>query len=198
MSEALRSRILADFDGATARETADCAAVTFSLEGMLDSFQRLRDAYALPMLMDLCGVDWGVDRSPRFTVFYHLFSVRKHDYLRVAVDCRNDKAPEIPSVTSIWPAANWHEREAYDMFGIRFIGHPELKRILMWEEYLYFPLRKDFPVAGVETELPAPDVVETTGAKVQAAPMMGGPFVSPQKKTMRQREPRALSKGKGK
>jgi NADH-quinone oxidoreductase subunit C len=100
------------------------------------------------------GVDWSVGASPRFTVVYHLFSTAGHDYVRVAADCADDAAPEVPSATGLWPGANWHEREAYDMFGIRFAGHPDLRRILMWDGYPHFPLRKDFPLAGIETPLP--------------------------------------------
>ena len=84
----------------------------------------------------------------------------------------------MPSVSDVYPAANWHERETFDMFGIHFSNHPNLKRILMWDEYPYYPLRKEFPLAGIDTPLPAADVVEVTQASVEPAPMMGGPFVS--------------------
>jgi NADH-quinone oxidoreductase subunit C len=78
---------------------------------------------------------------------------------------------ELPTVTTVWRTANWHEREIYDMMGIRFRGHPDLRRILMWEGYPYFPLRKDFPLAGRPSELPEVAFTDTT-------PMMGGPFVT--------------------
>ena len=98
----------------------------------------------------------------------------------------------MPSAVSLWPGANWHERECYDMFGIKFDAHPDLRRILMWDEYPYFPLRKEFPLAGIETPLPDPEVVEVTNAKVIAAPMMGGPFVaSPGEINLTEAEPRA-------
>ena len=112
------------------------------------------------------------------------------DYLRIASDCPNDLEPEIPSLSAIFPGADWHEREVFDMFGIRFTNHPNLKRILMWDAYPHFPLRKDFPLAGLETELPAADVAEDTGASVIAAPMMGGPFVAPAEGHVSESEPR--------
>jgi len=77
------------------------------------------------------------------------------------------------------------------MFGIRFEGHPDLRRILMWDGYPWYPLRKEFPLAGHEVELPSAETTERTGAKVLPAPMMGGPFHAPQRGTMRKREPRA-------
>src|SRR5437763_8646252 len=85
------------------------------------------------------------------------------------------KVPEetvaVDTISDIWPTANWHEREAYDMMGIKFNGHPDLRRILMWEGYPYFPLRKDFPLAGKPSE--TPEVAFT-----RPAPLEGGPFVT--------------------
>ena len=78
------------------------------------------------------------------------------------------------------------------MFGIKFEGHPDLRRILMWDEYPYFPLRKEFPLAGIDTPLPAADAAEVTEASVEPAPMMGGPFVSSGDGVMSSSEPRAL------
>ena len=79
---------------------------------------------------------------------------------------------------ALWPAANWHERECFDFFGVKFEGHPDLRRILMWDGYPYFPLRKEFPLAGIETELPDAEIAAETQAKVIAAPQAGGPFVA--------------------
>ena len=83
----------------------------------------------------------------------------------------SEEESELPTVSGVWRTADWHEREIYDMMGIRFRGHPDLRRILMWEGYPYFPLRKDFPLAGKSSEVPEVAFTPTT-------PMMGGPFVT--------------------
>ena len=90
--------------------------------------------------------------------------------LRLKTDVSEEKS-ELSSVLPIWRTANWHEREIYDMMGIRFSGHPDLRRILMWEGYPYFPLRKDFPLAGKSSDLPGV-------AFTSPAPLEGGPFVT--------------------
>src|SRR5689334_11904004 len=120
-------------------------------------------------LTDITSIDnYGTD--PRFTLVYHLYGYGHRCYLRLKMDVSEEKA-EVQTVTGVWRTANWHEREIYDMMGIRFSGHPDLRRILMWEGYPYFPLRKDFPLAGRPSELP--EVAFTA-----ASPMMGGPFVT--------------------
>ncbi len=173
--------LLSAFPEATRRESRDCPALDIPAEHLVATVSRLRSEWDFDFLMDVSGVDWGEEAEPRFGCYYHLYSTLRHDYLRIYADCTGENLdePEIPSLCSIWPAADWHERETFDMFGIRFTGHPDLRRILMWDSYPYFPLRKDFPLAGIETELPAPDVAEETGAAVVPAPMMGGPFVAP-------------------
>ena len=122
---------------------------------------------------------------------YHLYSTEKHEYLRVVTPCSSDADPSCPSVVGLWATADWHEREAYDMFGIHFDGHPDLRRILMWDGYPYHPLRKEFPLAGKEVEFPDEDLIEATGKTVEPAPMMGGPFHASQSGSMADREPRA-------
>ena len=190
MEDDLANRIAEKFEFVTERPSVEPAAFNCPI-GRLEGFlAALRDDWGFDMLVDATAIDWE-DRTPRFTVVYHLFSTEKHEYLRVAADCLDGENPEAPSMTGIWPAADWHERETYDMFGINYTGHPNLKRILMWDEYPYFPLRKEFPLAGIETELPAADVAEETNAKVKAAPMMGGPFRSSQNGMMSKSEPRA-------
>ena len=100
-------------------------------------------------LSDLCGVDYHPD-TPRFEVVYHLYSIPHRHRLRLK--CRLGEDESIPSVTAVWGTAGWHEREAYDMYGIVFDGHPDLRRIYMWEGFEGYPLRKDFPVRGYKDE----------------------------------------------
>lgn len=120
-------------------------------------------------LVDISSVDnYGDD--PRFEVVYELYGYEHQSHLRLVAQV-SEEAASIPTVTGVWKTADWHEREIYDMMGIRFEGHPDLRRILMWEGYPHFPLRKDFPLAGKPTELP--DIAFT-----KEAPLEGGPFVT--------------------
>src|SRR5215469_3594681 len=120
-------------------------------------------------LVDISSLDnYGDD--PRWTVVYHLRGMRNGCEVRIRTDVSEEKS-KLPSVISVWTTANWHEREIYDMMGIHFKGHPDLRRILMWDGYPYFPLRKDFPLAGKESELPGIAFTRIT-------PMAGGPFVT--------------------
>lgn len=142
-------------------------------------------------MVDLTAIDHGPDAEVRFVVVLHIYSLIHKTYLRIHVNCPDNDSPVAPSLSEVFPAANWHEREAFDMFGIRFSDHPNMKRILMWDDYPYFPLRKEFPLSGIEVPLPAADVSEVTGAEVEPAPMMGGPFVSSGLGKMSEAEPRA-------
>jgi NADH-quinone oxidoreductase subunit C len=154
---------------------------------LLATVRFLRDEQGFDLLADLCGLELQ-GRPVRFGVVIHLLSTTHKEYVRLHVDAVGDR---VPSVSSLHPGANWHEREAYDMFGIVFEGHPDPRRILMWDSYPYHPLRKDFPLAGIEVPFPAADVAEVTGQKVEPAPMMGGPFVS-QGGKLSEGEPSAL------
>lgn len=100
-------------------------------------------------LADLCGADRGPEEEPRFEVNYHLFSTTKYHRIRLKVLLNEDDA-KVPSVTSVWRTANWHERETYDLFGVVFDGHPDLRRILLPEDWQGHALRKDFPLRGYE------------------------------------------------
>jgi NADH-quinone oxidoreductase subunit C len=105
--------------------------------------------YDFNMLMDICGVDRGPEEEPRFEVNYHLFSTVSYHRLRLKVLLNEDDV-HVPTATVVWRTANWHERETYDMFGIIFDGHPDLRRILLPEDWQGHPLRKDFPLRGYE------------------------------------------------
>jgi NADH-quinone oxidoreductase subunit C len=103
------------------------------------------------LLADLCGVDMiRLRAAPRFDVAYHLTNPETGE--RIAVKTGVEDGGEVPTVSGVWRGANWHEREAFDMFGIRFAGHPDLRRILMPEQFDAFPLRKDFPLEGREQD----------------------------------------------
>jgi len=103
-------------------------------------------------LVDLSGIDYSTypnHAESRFGVAYHLYSFRRNARVRLKVFAADGE--QVPSVSSVWKTANWHERETFDMFGIEFEGHPNLERILMWEGFNGFPLRKDFPIRGIDT-----------------------------------------------
>lgn len=194
MSADVTTALKEKFPQVTDRPSSDHPAVNVPLADVVTVLTYLRDEQAFDLLMDLTAVDWAEGASPRFTVVYHLLSTtRPGTYVRVAANCAGTEAePVAPSVVSVWPAADWHERECYDMFGIKFQGHPDLRRILMWDGYPYHPLRKEFPLAGIETDLPVADIAEETGTRVIAAPMAGGPFVaSPGEMNLTEAEPRA-------
>jgi NADH-quinone oxidoreductase subunit C len=194
MSADVTTALKEKFPQVTDRPSADHPAVNVPLADVVAVLTFLRDEQGFDLLMDVTAIDWAEGASPRFTVVYHLLSTtRPGSYVRVAAPCAGTGAePTAPSVVNVWPAADWHERECYDMFGIKFEGHPDLRRILMWDGYPYHPLRKEFPLAGIETELPVADIAEETGTRVIAAPMAGGPFVaSPGEINLGEAEPRA-------
>ncbi len=148
---------------------------------IVEVMQHLKSGLGFDMLMDICSVDH-MGSEPRYEVVYHAYSFASHQYLRLKTFV-GEETPELASVCGVWRAADWHEREVFDLMGIRFAGHPDMRRIIMWEGYPHHPLRKDFPLAG----LPVDHVVKP-------APMAGGPFVTaPGDKTTYDREPR----GKG-
>ena len=173
------------------RKSVDCLTVECSDKQLVSLLTSLKNDEGFELLVDLTAIDHGEGSDSRFSTVIHLYSLVHRGYIRVHSLCLNNDDPVMPSVSSVYPAANWHERETFDMFGIRFSDHPNLKRILMWDDYPYFPLRKEFPLAGIDTPLPADDVFEVTQASVEPAPMMGGPFVSSSTGPVSDSEPRA-------
>ncbi len=122
--------------------------VSLPAKALLGMSTFLRDTPGLEFdfLSDVTAVDWGLEAEPRFEVVYHLYSIKHRHRIRMKVPVAEGTG--VPTVSKIWKTANWHERETYDMFGIRFDNHPDLRRILMPDDYEGHPLRKDFPLRG--------------------------------------------------
>jgi NADH-quinone oxidoreductase subunit C len=147
----------------------DVGVTVADSEKIFDVCQFAKVKLGFDFLVDICSLDnYGED--PRWTVVYHLRRMADATEIRHKTDVSEEKS-ELSSVLGVWRSTNWHEREIYDMMGIRFRGHPDLRRILMWEGYPYFPLRKDFPLAGKPSDLPGVAFTHVT-------PMEGGPFVT--------------------
>lgn len=175
------------------------AETTFTIApgDLRDIAKFCRDELLFDYLLDITSID-NFDEEPRFEIVYHLYSMLHGMHLRLKLQVpafaeatagRPEELGGVATVSDIWPTANWHEREAYDMMGINFHGHPDLRRILMWDGYPYFPLRKDFPLQGLPSEMP--DVAFT-----KVTPMEGGPFVTlPSTAGSKDREPRARPPG---
>ena len=143
-----------EFEGVIFGEIYNYTCIELPAEKLLQISHVLKNELEFDQLIDIAGVD-RFTKSARFEVIYNLWSNKKRErlFLRVKLD---SKKPEINSISSVWSAANWLEREAYDMFGINFLNHPDLRRIYMMDEYEYYPLRKDYPLMGIPgaSELP--------------------------------------------
>lgn len=151
---AILARLTERFGPAIRETHAHRGDHTVVVEGaaLVDLLRVCRDDPALrfDMLMDLTAVDYlkypGREDTPRFEVVYHLYSIPENHRLRVKVQVDEDD-PVVPTAVPLWPIADWFEREVWDMFGIRFEGHPDLRRLLMYEEFVGHPLRKDYPMS---------------------------------------------------
>ena len=158
------------------------------IESLYAAMQFLRDELKFDYLIDISSLDH-FGETPRFEMVYELYSLSQGVHLRIKATVPEDEQPLVPTVSDLWPTADWHEREVFDMMGIRFDKHPDLRRILMWDGYPYYPLRKDFPLQGKPS-----DVEEV--AFTEVAPLAGGPFVTvPTDGTTLVREPRARRAG---
>ena len=155
--EDLRTALAAQLGARIVSETEALGELTIVVKAddLLEACAALRDAPGLrfDLLVDLCGLDYsqyadGAWDGPRFAVAYHLLSLELNQRLRVRVFARDDALPVLPSATSVWPAANWYEREAFDLLGIVFTDHPDLRRILTDYGFVGHPFRKDFPLSG--------------------------------------------------
>ena len=142
-----------------------------------------RDDLSFDYLLDITSID-NFGEEPRFEMMYHLYSMPYALHLRLKLKL-SEEVGALDTISDMWSTADWHEREIYDMMGIKFNGHPDLRRILMWDGYPFFPLRKDFPLAGLPSDMP--DVAFT-----KVTPLEGGPFVTvPSTAGSKDREPRA-------
>ena len=176
---ALESR----FPVLTKKEFRGNTALTVERTRIAEVCAFAKEELGFDALNNLCSVD-NFGSEPRFEVVYELYSMADNHYLRLKTEVSEDEL-EVPTVTGVWSAADWHEREVFDLMGIKFTGHPDLRRILMWDGYPYYPMRKDFPLAGRPSEVP--DV-----AFSKAAPLEGGPFVTtPCSAGAKEREPRS-------
>ncbi len=154
----LTAALAAAFEEGTFRSTTtalDEVTVVVDVDRYLEVMRILRDRSELrfDMLIDLCGVDYssyggGAWEGPRFGVVCHLLSLPNNWRLRVRTFASDDDFPVVPSLVDIWPAVNWFEREAFDLFGIMFPGHPDLRRLLTDYGFVGHPFRKDFPISG--------------------------------------------------
>ncbi len=162
--ENLKARLISVFDGGLQSVSDDRGelSLTVKADDLLEIAQALRDdpSLSFEQLIDLCGVDYSTygnrgngrdidsESAPRFAVVMHLLSIRHNWRLRVKTFAPDDAMPVLPSLTEIWHSANWYEREAFDLLGIVFDGHPDLRRILTDYGFIGHPFRKDFPISG--------------------------------------------------
>jgi NADH-quinone oxidoreductase subunit C len=153
--ESLQSSITAALGAQAGKATVDREQLTIDVAAgdAIAAFTKLRDDAALrfTILIDLLGIDYqGIEGhdGPRFVVLYNLLSIEHNTRVRVRVTCASDDFPAVDTCIGVWPAANWYEREAFDLYGIVFKGHPDLRRILTDYGFMGHPFRKDFPITG--------------------------------------------------
>ncbi len=158
MKEKILEKLNAAVEGAVLETTEHLGdlSVKVKAENLVEVATVLRDdpELAFTALRDVTAVDWAT-RKERFTCVYHVYSFENNFLLRVKAD--PDENNEIDSVEPVWKSANWYERETYDMLGIKFKNHPDLRRMYMPEEFKYHPLRKDLPVMGIPGSIPLPN-----------------------------------------
>ena len=154
--ETLQSALAASLGGKLRASTPDRGQLTIEVAAadLVEAAMRLRDdpSLAFTELLDIAGIDYqgfnGAPEGGRFAVVYILLSIRHNWRVRVRVFCPDDEFPAVDSLLSVWPSGNWYEREAFDLYGIVFRGHPDLRRILTDYGFMGHPFRKDFPIMG--------------------------------------------------
>jgi len=178
--ERIEQRLRERFPGTTFRRQIGEAVRDFTLYVPADrlveiaTFLRDEPEFDFAMLSWISGLDW-LPRDPRFEVVYGLLSISHNARLTLKVEV-NEEQPRVPSVVSVWPTADWLERETYDFYGIEFTGHPDLRRILLPEDWIGWPLRKDSPLGYEEVAfthntpgrtVPSPDLRKLAPRKVK-------------------------------
>ena len=183
LQDAAAAKICAKFPTVSRNAFRGDTTLTIPAADLLEAMRYAKEACGFDMLVCVSSVD-NLGQEPRYEVNYTLTQAETGANMLVRCPVPESNAA-VPSVVPVWKSANWLEREQYDLMGIEFTGHPDLRRIMMWEGYPYHPLRKDFPVMGKPTEMPGV-------AFTEKAPTCGGPFTTvPGVLTAAQREPRA-------
>ena len=183
LQTAAAEKICARFPQITRKEFRGDITLTIQPEDLVAAMRFARDTCGFDMLVCVSSVDH-LGQEPRYEVNYTITQAETGANLLVRTPV-SEAENAVPSVVPVWRSANWLEREQYDLMGIEFTGHPDLRRIMMWEGYPYHPLRKDFPVAGKDFE-------QAGVAFTQKAPTGGAPFITvPGGKTAADREPRS-------
>ncbi|MGB5295082.1 MAG: NADH-quinone oxidoreductase subunit C [Thermoanaerobaculia bacterium] len=149
--EALAEALKSSFgEGVTAARTfAGELVFDIDLRAIQEVGRSLKEEHGFALLVDICGAHYPDREEAPFEVVYHLYNLEQARRIRLKVGTQ--EGVEVPTVVDVWKGANWPEREIYDMYGVRFAGHPDMTRILMWEGFNGHPLRKDFPVEGIDT-----------------------------------------------
>ncbi|HIX20645.1 MAG TPA: NADH-quinone oxidoreductase subunit C [Candidatus Akkermansia intestinigallinarum] len=183
LQKAAAEKIRARYPQVSSKEFRGDFTLTVQPDDLLDVMRYAKEACGFDMLVCVSSVDH-LGQEPRFETNYTLTQAETGANMLVRVPVPESN-PSVPSVVDIWRSANWLEREQYDLMGIEFVGHPDLRRIMMWEGYPWNPLRKDFPINGKVTE-------QAGLAFTEVAPTAGGPFITkPGVMTASEREPRA-------
>jgi NADH-quinone oxidoreductase subunit C len=135
-------------------------SITIAKDKLIEAAKFLKEYSELQFVMckDVTAIDWAT-RKNRFTTVYHIYSFKLNFTLRLKTNIE-ENPPAVESVVSVWPSAEWYERETFDMYGIEFFNHPDLRRMYMPEGFEYYPLRKDFPLLGIPGSLPLPEKME--------------------------------------
>lgn len=135
----------------SARSYAGDLTFKVRLEAIAVVAATLKEEHGFDLLIDICGTDYSAQaaRAPRFDVVYHAYASLSGRRVRLKVG--TDEETPVPTLCGVWRGANWPEREVFDMYGVRFAGHPDMTRILLWDGFNGYPLRKDFPVEGIDT-----------------------------------------------